>query len=43
MLGYAVKVMMREDLRASDPLAAGISFLLPHYQVWRSLRESGRF
>lgn len=43
MLSYAVKVMMHEDLRASDPLAAGISFLLPHYQVWRSLRESGRF
>ena len=39
MSGYAIKVMMRQDFRAGDPLAACISFLLPHYQVWRSLRE----
>jgi glycosyltransferase involved in cell wall biosynthesis len=39
MLGYALKVMIRQDIQAGDPLAAGISFLLPHYQLLRSVRE----
>lgn len=32
-LAYAVKVMMREDLRAGDPLAALLSVAAPFYQL----------
>ena len=35
---YSWRVMVRDDLRARDPLAAGISLLTPHYQLWRQFR-----
>jgi cellulose synthase/poly-beta-1,6-N-acetylglucosamine synthase-like glycosyltransferase len=35
-VSYAVKVMAAMDLKAKDPLAAGISLLEPHYQFWWS-------
>ena len=33
-IGYALKVMVREDLRRGDPLCALFSFLSPHFQFW---------
>ena len=34
-LAYAIKVMVREDLRSGDPLAALLSFAAPFYQLRR--------
>jgi GT2 family glycosyltransferase len=34
---FSVKVMVREDLRARDPLSALISLLSPHCQFWSSI------
>jgi glycosyltransferase involved in cell wall biosynthesis len=37
-LNYALKVMVAKDLKARDPLAAGISLLAPHYQyLWSTV------
>jgi GT2 family glycosyltransferase len=33
---YSIKGMAWQDLRAGDPLAAGISLLCPHFQYWKS-------
>lgn len=33
---YSLKVMCRQDIAAGDPLSAFLSFLVPHYQFWRS-------
>ena len=35
-VGYALKVMVREDLRHGDLASAGISFLCPHYLFWKT-------
>lgn len=41
IVGYSLKVMAAQDLRAGDPLAAAISLVCPHYQFWKSrLRQS---
>ncbi|MEA3148286.1 MAG: hypothetical protein QOI53_3917 [Verrucomicrobiota bacterium] len=40
-LNYAVKVMAVKDLKAGDPIAAGVSLLAPHYQFWSGLVSSG--
>jgi glycosyltransferase involved in cell wall biosynthesis len=34
---FSIKVMAAQDLKCSDPLAAVISLLSPHYQLWKSL------
>lgn len=34
LVGYSLKVMAREDLRARDPWCVPISLLCPHYQFW---------
>jgi cellulose synthase/poly-beta-1,6-N-acetylglucosamine synthase-like glycosyltransferase len=33
---YAMKGMVKDDLRDGDPARAFISFVCPHYQFWRS-------
>jgi glycosyltransferase involved in cell wall biosynthesis len=35
-IGYSVKCMARDDLRAGDPLSVPVSLLSPHYHFWRS-------
>jgi cellulose synthase/poly-beta-1,6-N-acetylglucosamine synthase-like glycosyltransferase len=35
-IGYAVKGMAWQDLRAGDPLAALISLISPHFQFWHT-------
>ena len=35
-IAYSIKVMVREDLRERDPLAAMISLISPHHQFWMS-------
>ena len=39
MLKYSVSAMAFQDLKAGDPLACGISLLLPHYQLWRYIKK----
>lgn len=36
-IGYSIKCMARDDLRAGDPLCVPVSLLSPHYHFWRSL------
>jgi GT2 family glycosyltransferase len=36
-IGYSIKCMARDDLRAGDPLCVPLSLLSPHYRFWRSL------
>jgi glycosyltransferase involved in cell wall biosynthesis len=36
-IGYSIKCMARDDLRAGDPLSIPISLVTPHYHLWRSL------
>ncbi len=38
LIWYSLRTMAWQDLRAHDPLAAGISLLTPYYQMWRQLR-----
>ncbi len=42
---YSVKVLAVRDIKAGDPMAALISLLSPHYQLWRSAfnRKNRRF
>lgn len=39
LVGYSLKVMAREDLRARDPWSVPISLLCPHYQYWSARRR----
>lgn len=39
MLKFSIKAMAWEDLQAGDPLACGISLLLPHYQLWKFVQK----
>lgn len=41
-VSYAVRGMAVEDLRAGDPLASGISLMVPHYQLWRYAKRRFR-
>jgi glycosyltransferase involved in cell wall biosynthesis len=41
-IGYSVTGMAAADLRARDPLSAGVSLLAPHYQYWRSRSAARR-
>ncbi len=41
-VGYSIKAMAWQDLRAGDPIAALISLLCPHYQFWMSRVRSCR-
>ena len=38
LVWYSLRTMAAQDLRARDPLAACISLLTPHYQLWRQFR-----
>ena len=38
LVWYSMRAMAAQDLRARDPLAACISLLTPHYQLWRQWR-----
>ena len=38
LVWYSLRTMAASDLRARDPLAACISLLTPHYQLWRQFR-----
>ena len=38
LVWYSLRTMASQDLRARDPLAACISLLTPHYQLWRQFR-----
>jgi hypothetical protein len=35
-IGYSLKAMARDDLRARDPLSIPLSLATPHYQFWRT-------
>jgi GT2 family glycosyltransferase len=35
-IGYSIKCMARDDLRAGDLLSVPVSLLSPHYHFWRS-------
>jgi glycosyltransferase involved in cell wall biosynthesis len=37
-VGFSIKSMAKEDLRAGDLLSIPISLISPHYHLWRSLR-----
>jgi GT2 family glycosyltransferase len=39
LVGYAVKVMVKQDLRAGDVRAAANSLWCPHVQFWRGRVE----
>lgn len=39
MIKYSMRSMALQDLIAGDPLACGISLLLPHYQLWRYIQR----
>lgn len=41
-VGYSIKAMAWQDLRAGDPIAALISLVCPHYQFWMSRVRSCR-
>ena len=43
IIKYSICLMAYQDLKAGDPLACGISLLLPHYQLWRYLRKKTFF
>lgn len=34
---FSLRTMAWSDLRQGDPLAAGISLMIPHYQLWKSM------
>lgn len=39
MLNYTARTMAWGDLKAGDPLSCVISLILPHYQLWRSIKK----
>lgn len=41
-VGYSLKSMVREDLRAGDWRGAAISLACPHFQFWHSCRRRAR-
>jgi glycosyltransferase involved in cell wall biosynthesis len=41
-IGYALRVMVRKDLQANDPIGACISLLTPHCQFWYSMKSRAR-
>ncbi len=42
LMWFALRSMAFTDMRAGDPIAAGISLLLPNYQLWRFVSRSVR-
>ena len=35
-IGYSIKCMAKDDLRAGDPAAVLVSLVAPHYQAWKT-------